>query len=512
MLNSRTRTFGLSGSGFDVDSMVTKLMQTETAKVDKVKQQKQLLEWQKSSYRDFTNSLTALKNKYFNVTSSTNLFSSTSFNKTAVTTSDSSVVSVTGNSTAGVSTHTVTVNSIAKVGALAGSTVTVDPSTKLMADFTSLTTADTVLTIGSTSYKFNENETVSSFMTRVNNDSANSTYRLSYNSSGAKFVLTTKSTGVNTVAASGTFMTKAGFASTPITASGTDASFTLDGIEGYTSKTNKYTADGLTYNLLNAGTSNVSSTRDVDGIVKNIQEFVTAYNAIIDTINTKTTEKKYREYTPLTDDQKSAMEATDITQWEEKAKSGLLKSDSLLTGINDKLKSAMYSSYNLSDGSKMSLGDIGISTTSYTDKGKLTVDETKLRAALTENPDKVSELFTRQSGSYSSDGDNSARENSSGVLTKVSDILNDYVRTIRDTDGNKGLLLEKAGTINDASDTNNFVQKLISEKETLITTLTDKLADKQDYYYKKFTAMETAINNMNSQSSFLSSLSSNNSN
>lgn len=523
MLNSRTRVSGMA-SGLDTEALVAKLMKLETAKVDKVKQQKQVLEWQKTAYRDITSSLTALKNKYFNVTSSTNLFSANAFNKTAVTVSDPTVVSVTGSSTAGAATHSVKVNNIAAVGAEVGGALDSSiSSSSNVSDLLNLapvngTFNDPMVKIdnkdgSSVSFNLQVGETIGSFINRVNNDKKNTSYRLSYDATGNRIVATTKNTGADTASISGTFLYAAGLTTSDSQKltfdTAKDASFEIDGI-AYTSSTNTYTTDGLTYNFLKGGgvTSNVSSTRDVEGIMTNIKEFVTAYNAIIDTINTKTTEKKYRDYTPLTDDQKSSMKDTDVTLWEEKAKSGLLRSDSLLTGIGDKLKVAMYSKYTLEDGvTSMSLSEIGISTKAYTDMGKLTIDETKLRKALTEKPDKVSELFTRESGMYNADGNNTVRQANSGLLTKVSDILSDYVRTNRDSRGNKGLLLEKAGTTGDTTDTNNYISKMISEKEDLIATLADKLLEKEDYYYSKFTAMETAISNMNSQGSFLSSLS-----
>jgi len=599
MLNSRMRLNGYA-SGLDVDSMVQQLMKLESAKVDKAKQSKQRLEWQRDDYRSITSLLRGLKDKYLNITSSSNLLSSTAFNKTAVSVSDASIVSVTGTSTAGVTTHSVTVNNIATTNAKTSNSYITNPNAVAadvnasMESFTGLTAGDVALRIGTTNYTFaagesiqtflnnvnaansaytiayngtnftvadkatgnpvtgvttsisgtfmykagldidtstqtltgmglavganaltigtktytvQDGETVSAFMARVNNDTANTTYRLSYDTTGKRFIVATKGTGVNTTTISGDFLTKANYASSSFNVSGIDASFSIDGVE-YKSSTNSFTADGLTYNFLKNGTTNVSSTRDVEGMLKNIKEFVDAYNNIITTINTETTEKKYRDYAPLTDDQKSAMSENDIKLWEEKAKSGSLNGDSLLIGLADRLKTAMYDQINVSSGGT-SLSSIGISTTSYLDKGKLTLDETKLREALTNNPDKVVEMFTKESTSVSSydpdasSTDKSTRYSENGVLYRMDDILNDYIRTTRNSDGKKGSLIEKAGFTNDVTEFTNYMQGLIDDQDDIISDLYEKLMDKEDYYYSKFTAMETAISNMNSQSSWL---------
>jgi flagellar hook-associated protein 2 len=160
------------------------------------------------------------------------------------------------------------------------------------------------------------------------------------------------------------------------------------------------------------------------------------------------------------------------------------------------------------------MANIGISTSSYLDNGnitvneKLTVDETKLRAALTANPDRVIAMFTQQSTTAYSPDNTSAqsttRYNENGTLYRLDDILSDYVRTTRNAAGQKGILLEKAGIINDMSDFNNSIQFLINDKDTAINDLTDKLKIKEDAYYRQFSAMETALNRMNSQSSWIS--------
>ncbi|OPZ89971.1 MAG: flagellar capping protein [Firmicutes bacterium ADurb.Bin419] len=64
-------------------------------------------------------------------------------------------------------------------------------------------------------------------------------------------------------------------------------------------------------------------------------------------------------------------------------------------------------------------------------------------------------------------------------------------------------MLEKAGYIGDGSEYSNLIAKEIQTKNTLIDTLIDKMMDKEDWYYSRFSIMESALSDMQSQSSWL---------
>ena len=98
------------------------------------------------------------------------------------------------------------------------------------------------------------------------------------------------------------------------------------------------------------------------------------------------------------------------------------------------------------------LTEIGIQTSNnYRDQGKLVLTNggNTLRAAIENNPDKVAEIFTRKSAiAYSpnlSSEERAQRYKESGLAHRLSDILNDNIRTTRDSSGRKGTLLERAG-------------------------------------------------------------------
>ncbi|WP_298840745.1 flagellar filament capping protein FliD [Clostridium sp.] len=325
-----------------------------------------------------------------------------------------------------------------------------------------------------------------------------------------------------------------------ITKLGTDAvvSITAPGQSAITTtqSSNKFAVNGVTYNLVgvNTGTdtSNVTVTSNSDTVVKNIKSFIEDYNTIISTINTKLTETKDKNYSPLTDAQKTSMSETQITAWETKAKVGILKKDdylsSLLTQLRGTLYSPVYSSYDSTDSSTgkvaLSFGAygtdaVGIQTsTDTTDGGKLVIsDEAKLKAAIENNMDDFKKLFIGSSSSTLTTNQayaGSEKYKEDGIFTRMDSILRDYVASPG---------LGKDGTYTLSGSMNIFVNKQYdysttgtASKNTLpdqvynqtlnITKFQSQLDAASTRYYAKFTALETAMNALNSQQSALSSM------
>jgi flagellar hook-associated protein 2 len=289
---------------------------------------------------------------------------------------------------------------------------------------------------------------------------------------------------------------------------GEDASVVLDN-QTLIRSDNKFTVNGVSYTLIkenpNIGQT-VTLTQDVDSVYDSIKKFVDKYNEIIGTINGKTDEKYDRDYQPLTEEQKDAMNDTDITSWETMAKTGLLHNDSILQSITREMRTALSDSVL---GISTSLSAIGITTGNYADKGKLIIDETKLKDALQKDSDSVMNLFTKQSSITSnlniSEVDRATRYTEEGLAYRLSDIIDKNITTIRDSSGRKGILLEKAGIPGDLTEYTSEIFKQITDFDTRISSLNVKLADKENAYYAKFTAMEIALEKMNSQSNWLAS-------
>lgn len=359
--------------------------------------------------------------------------------------------------------------------------------------------------------------TLAGLINQVNSSDAGVT--MSYSELTDKFTITAKTAGAgDNLILENTGVSNFFGAPTNIAAdtysNGTDAEFTLDGVTTARND-NTFTVDGVTYTLnstYNTATApnptpiTVTINQDVDTIYDSIKAFVDKYNEVIGKINTELTEKYDRDYQPLTDEQKKDMSEDDIKAWETKAKTGLLRSDAILRSVVDRFRSAIYDQITGVDGI---ITDIGIKTSeNYLDNGKLVIDETKLKDAIRQNPDKVRSLFNETSSiSYSptlSAADRTTRYNTEGIAQRLSDIIQDNIRTTRDADGRKGTLLEKAGLVGDITEFNNLMDTEIDNKNTAIAALELRLSAKEERYYQIFTALETAVSKMNTQSSWLS--------
>lgn len=353
---------------------------------------------------------------------------------------------------------------------------------------------------------------INDVMIAINTSSAG--VEMKYDSLNDKFTLTNKNTGIaEDITYTDTDETNGLFKALGITdgakTMGTDALFDLDGVEDMQRSNNKFSIDGVEYTLKSAdagSTVTINVNADTDALVEKIKSFVSKYNEVVIKLTSETLEKRDRDYAPLTDEQKKAMSEEDIKIWEEKAKTGLLRSDNIVNNITGSMRKALSDTIS---GLSSSLYKIGITTGSYDTRGQLVINEDKLKAAIQDNPDMVAQLFTKES-EYSYEeamndaGKKSTRYAESGLAQRLFDIIQDNIRTTRDGNGKKGILLEKAGIKGDLTDSNNLMNDAIEDKETLIDKLLDKLADKENSLYIRFSAMEKALSQMNSQSSWLS--------
>ncbi len=343
--------------------------------------------------------------------------------------------------------------------------------------------------------------------TRINNAFTGNSVTVSADSNGVlSFRLDTGS--VMAVSALSPETSALGFKNANYTM-GEDAKITLDGQE-ITRSSNMFTVNGVNYTLLKESSTEqtVSLNLDVDTVYNNIKGFVDKYNEVIKTINDKMSEKYDRDYQPLTDEQRESMSDDDIKKWEDKAKTGILRNDSLLQGIVYSMREALFDNVS---GVATNLTDIGISTGDYSEKGKLVIDEDKLKAAIQADPDGVMNLFGKQSASYSLSSRNytseerKTRYNEEGLAYRIFDIIEDNISTFRDNNDRKGLLLQAAGITGDSSEYSNTIYDEIRGYDKQITELSQKLIDKEDNYYEKYAQLETLMSQMNAQSSWLSS-------
>lgn len=365
------------------------------------------------------------------------------------------------------------------------------------------------ITINGVNFTFDKADTLSEVMEEINDSDAGVTMK--YDELSGKLVLTADNTGAGAMIV--TSETDSNFLAVALdeATAGQDAKLTVDGVS-LTRSSNSVTVDGVIYSL-NETTSEavtVSLQQDVDGIYENIENFVTDYNALLDTINGLLSEDYDLDYPPLTDAQKEEMTDDEIANWETQAKTGLLEDDPILQTMLDKLRSALMSSVSCTS---LDLAEIGITTSSYDEKGKLHIAADTLMQAIQDDPEEVMNLFAKQSPSHPGTStvrgltaaQRTVRYGEEGIAYRLYDILQDNIGTIRDSSGNKGFLLEKAGMESDASVADNSLTDLLQELSEKIEKEEDRLDDKADSLYAKYTNLETYINQMNAQLAALTS-------
>lgn len=232
---------------------------------------------------------------------------------------------------------------------------------------------------------------------------------------------------------------------------------------------------------------------DADKIVDGIKSMIEEYNKMIEVVNKQLTTRPDRDYQPLTSEQRKEMSEEEIKLWEEKAKTGMLYNDSDLRTLSSDLR------FIISGGNSQLMSEIGITTSNlYSDNGKLSLDETKLRAALETDPQKVEKLFTAP------EGVNDKGSSITGMATNLKNTMKKYVNTLGSWES-KGILVKKAGAESSPiSLTENYMYKQLQEINKAITKLQTRLETERDRYIKQFTSLETLISQMNSQSSWLS--------
>lgn len=302
---------------------------------------------------------------------------------------------------------------------------------------------------------------------------------------------------------------------------GVDAQFDFGAAQDIIQSSNTFIMNGINFKLKETGDFTIDISTNTDGIVDKVKGFVAAYNKMIDEMATKLSEERYKDYQPLTQEQRDAMSEKDVELWEERAKSGLLRNDSILSGTIQSMRSGLYQEVEGVNGQFSQLTQIGISTQKYVIGavgGKLQINESKLRDAIEEDPDGVMEMLFKQPDSdlkYKSESTMTSAEinekrSQSGIITRLYDNM---------ISGMKDVVF-KAGSGNNSSLYSNVSSSIMIDyvaecssismldKETddlskRIYSENARLVDYENSLWRKFTAMETALAKMNQQSTSL---------
>ncbi|WP_352404643.1 flagellar filament capping protein FliD [Sporanaerobacter acetigenes] len=566
------RITGLA-SGMDTEEMIKGLMEAEKVRLNRVEQDKQLLVWKREIYNDLNKDyanfiLKSRKNFGLTTTTSTGAFVSRSYeNLTWVkkaTSSDETIATVSSTSKAMNGNYEMEVKQLAEgVKAVSGEKVTVENGNNenLASQFELGNDAIIKFTIetknGIKTFKFGNVEdadikkslneislndvvkTINSAKVKDGEKEVSLGLKANYDANIDRFFLQTEDTGVGSklkISADVDSYGKAFIDALNLNVNGAkynigdektgkSAVVNFDGAENIIMDSNQFTINGIDFNLKSIGAFTTTIGTDIDAFYDKIKQFVDDYNELVEKTSKLLTDKRYGDYKPLTADQKKAMEKEDIELWEEKAKSGLLRSDDLLSRTMQNSRTWMYNEVKDVEGSFNRLFQIGIDTEKYSRGvigGKLVIDEVKLKDAIRKDPNGVLELFFKEPEygkdklkgvtSYMSEKDLSgeqirAKRQQSGVVTRLYDNLISGMQDI----------IEKSGTGEDSNIYRNVksnmliefvtkhgsistIDKDVLQLEKRIDDLNDYLIRKENSYYSQFAAMEKAISRMNQQS------------
>ncbi|MCT4784105.1 MULTISPECIES: flagellar filament capping protein FliD [Exiguobacterium] len=537
--------FGGLASGIDTDTLIKSLMQAERVPVDRLEQKKQVTEWKRDAYREINRSLLALR------TSAVDLIFSRNFYAKTASSSDDTRVSVVSGPSSGNSA--ISIQSVSQLATSPSHITEVRSGGNLVTNSTSvaslgldvgrrsqtLTTTSKELTLrplpGNTptftdkdgnsinlahtydaatgKITFDDGVEIpegakvhyeAGYQIQLRNKSGgnletvfldqNATFKdvvtalngtrtgvsAFFNEASGEISITGKSTGTSAIiefegAAKNLFALSG-------TKNGSDAQVNINGIN-LTQSSNTFTIDNMTITLKSTFTDgkavNLSSATDTQKVFDNIKSFIDKYNETIDLMNKKTREDRFRSFAPLTKAQRDELSEDEIKKWEEKAMSGMLRNDTIVRGAMDNLRGKWSSSFSSTNSPEASrLFQIGLATNAdFTNGGKIEINEEKLKAAIEKNPEEVYQLF--------------------------SNAQNGLLPQIRDAAGSaRSNITRIAGSEGSGAPTYSMGREM-SQIDSRIQRLNALLVNKENAYYRRFAAMETAMNQANSQAASL---------
>ncbi|HYR95528.1 MAG TPA: flagellar filament capping protein FliD [Candidatus Binatus sp.] len=237
------------------------------------------------------------------------------------------------------------------------------------------------------------------------------------------------------------------------TQAGQDASFTVSGFSGtFARSTNSFSdvLPGVTISLKSEGTSTVTVSDDPDKIVEQVKAVVTAFNDIVGFVagESTVTESKDKKSVTL----------------------GTLATDSAVRRVLQRLHEVVSEPFAGASGRYVNLSSVGLATQK---DGTLKLDEAKLRGAVGNDPTAVAELFAGTVGSAG--------------------IADDLTSAIDRTNGTGGVLATH----------DTALDQRIQSLQDQIDSGNRRLDKVEANLRAQFTALETLVSSLQSQSGFL---------
>lgn len=491
----------LSGlmSGMDTDSVIQDLVAARRTKVDDAVKAQKKLEWKQEAWKTLNGKLKSLQSKYIS-----NMRFSSAYTKKTTKVSNSSAANVITGENAVNGVQELEIDRLAKTAYLTGAEISGKNGDKLNA-LSKLSDISDGFTGGEITFTQNgqtksmevsADTTISNVLTQLKKWGVNA----NFDANNQRFFVSAKESGEASDFALGGSEEALSALGLSLTATkpatkidGQDARIFLNDAE-FTSNTNAFEINGLTITALNETKDGekvtLTTENDTDGIYDMIKNFLKEYNTIINEMDKLYNADAAKGFEPLTDEEKDLMSETEVEEWEKKVKDSLLRRDSNLSTVSSGLKEVMMSGFEV-NGKTMFLTNFGINTLSYftsadNEKNAYHIDgdpndestsgnADKLKSMIASDPDAVVSFFSQLSQSLY------------GKMDEMTKSVTGY---------------RSYGNFYDDKKMQSDYDSYTNE----IKELEDKLADYEDKWYKKFSAMETAMAKMQSNVSAVTSM------
>ena len=448
------------GSGLDVESLVSKLMSVEQTPINNIKKASAGLQTKISAYGQLQAAMSAMQ------TAAQKLSDPTTWTASSASSSDSSVVAVSGPN-AGTQSHVITVTQLASAqsvasGVFSNGNSVVGEGTLTIA-LGSWEGDPPVFTgkSGSSSISLNitATDTLNSIRDKLNSANAGVVASVVSDAAGTRLVIRSRDSGQTNgfrISASDPSLAALSYegpdaGGMSLKQSAANASFNMDGLDlSSESNTLSTVADGLTLTLLKTSTTavNVGTSTDSAAIKKTIQDFVTAYNGLMNLMRDQT---KYDSATKT---------------------AGSLQGDAKAISLQQMLRNLSGGSTTLSTAFSR-LADIGLDPGQ---NGTLTVNSSKLDKALSNLPE-LKRFFSSV---------DTADSNNNGFAKK----WNDFANKTLGTDG--AISVGQTG-----------LQKRIKANDKQIEQLQDHLELMEKRLRAQYTALDTKMGQLNGLSAYV---------
>ena len=460
------------GSGLDVNSIVTQLMNVEKLPLQNLQSAASTMQTQLSAFGQVQSLVSALHD------SMAPLLASSSYSLTTSSSSDSASVSVGSSASATAGSYAVSVTSLAASqvvvsasGQFTDANATVGSGTLTLrqgswdANRTSFSPATGSSDV---SVAISSGDTLAGIRDKINAANAGVTASIVIDANGARLALQSTSTGAasgfrltvadddgNSADSSGlsrlAFDPASGAAQMTLTQTAANAQATVNGIS-VSSATNQLSdvVQGMSFSLNKLTTSpvSISVTRNTDALKTMVSSVVSAYNALAQTLTQATA------YNPTT------------------KQAALLQGNATAQGIQNQMRS-LVSGGALASSVFSTLSTVGVE---YQKDGTLKVNDTKLTAAVG-NLSELQKALTRSDG---------AGANTNGFITRLSAW----------TDG----LLASTGTLPNQT---HSIQARIDANSKDQARLNTKLALVEQRMRAQYTALDSTMSNANALSKYV---------